>query len=278
MIDLHTHSTFSDGSLTPDALVAEAVRCGLKAMALTDHDGMTGIPAFLTACEHTGLRAIAGVEISIESKHGTMHMLGYFKGPADPALEQELVHIRAGRASRNQLILERLNALGYALTWEDVVRFAGEAVVGRPHFAQALIAKGYLKRKDDVFEHLLGKGKPAYVERFRLTAEAAIGIIRASGGVAVLAHPYTLGLHRKGLRKRVEELAAQGLQGIEAYYPEHDPGQQQVCLNLARDLRLLVTGGSDFHGALNPSIRLGSGFGNLAVPDDLADRLHDHLR
>ncbi len=277
MIDLHTHSTFSDGSLSPEALVAEAARTGLTAIALTDHDGMTGIPLFLKACQSAGLRGIPGVEVSIEFKGGTMHMLGYFDTPAVPSLEQQLVRIRTGRESRNQLILERLNKLGYALTWEDVARFASEAVVGRPHFAQALIAKGYLKRKDDAFERLLGKGKPAYVDRYRLTAEASIAMVREAGGVAVLAHPYTLGLHKTGLRKLLTELTDQGLQGIEAFYPEHDPSQHRFCLSLAKDHNLIVTGGSDFHGAMNPALRLGSGFGNLAVPDDLLEKLYERF-
>lgn len=277
MIDLHTHSTFSDGSLSPEALAAEAARLGLTAVALTDHDGMGGIPLFMKACRSVGVRGIPGVEISIDFKSGTMHMLGYFTAHGGTALDKGLTRIRKGRETRNQIILEKLNALGYSLTWPDVAKFARESVVGRPHFAQALIEKGYVKRKDDAFERLLAKGRPAYVDRFRLTAEEGIAMIRKAGGLAVLAHPYTLGLHKKGLRTLMAELSEQGLGGIEAYYPEHDAEQCRFCLSLAGEHNLAVTGGSDFHGAMNPALRLGSGFGNLAVPDDLVDKLYERL-
>lgn len=277
MIDLHTHSTFSDGSLTPEALVDLAVQVGLKTIALTDHDGMRGIARFMAACRTAGIRGIPGVEISVDCKSGTLHMLGYFPDEKEPRLDAALTRIRQGREDRNQVILEKLNHQGFKIAWQDVLDCAGDDVVGRPHFARALIGKGYFKKKDDVFDRLLGKGQPAYVDRFRLNAEESIAMIRSAGGVAVLAHPLTLGLHRKGMRALLTDLVAKGLQGLEAYYPEHDASQTRNWLTLAAEFSLLVTGGSDFHGAMNPDLRLGSGFGNLAVPDDLADRLYERF-
>jgi predicted metal-dependent phosphoesterase TrpH len=275
MIDLHMHSTFSDGSLTPSQLATEAAKVNLTAAALTDHDGTTGVQPFLDACAAVGIRGIPGVEISVEFKNGTMHMLGYFINPASTALEHELVKFRKGREERNQLILQKLNALGLVLTWDEVAAYAKEDVVGRPHFAQALKARGYVRSKDEAFDRYLGKKKPAYEDRYRLTAGESVNMIRCAGGVPVLAHPFTLGLGKKGLRELVTELAGIGLQGIEAYYPEHDAGQLRLCLELARELNLVVTGGSDFHGALNPDIRMGCGFGNLSIPDHLVDLLYE---
>ena len=275
MIDLHMHSTFSDGSLTPVQLAAEAARAKLTAAALTDHDGTTGVQPFLDACTALGVRGIPGVEISVESTHGTMHMLGYFIDHASAALEAELVKMRGGREIRNQLILKKLNEIGFSLTWDEVADYAVEDVVGRPHFAQAMKARGYVKSKDEAFDRYLGKNKAAYMERYRMTAEESVRMIRGAGGVPVLAHPFTLGLGRKALREQVAELAAMGLQGIEAYYSEHDAGQVRLCLGLAREFNLVASGGSDFHGAINPDIRMGYGFGNLSIPDDLVELLYE---
>ena len=274
MIDLHVHSTFSDGSLTPEELVEKAVGVGLTAMALTDHDGMMGIDRFLAACATHGLRGIPGVEISVDFTGGTLHMLGYCLNHRDSVVEESLARLRDGREIRNREILIKLNALGSPLEWEDVAKFAKEDVVGRPHFSLAMIEKGYVKKKEDAFNRFLAKDKPAYVERIRLTVEQSIAMIRGAGGVPVLAHPFTLNLGRRRLRVFLAELAAKGLQGIETYYSEHDPDQERFCRSIARDLNLVCTGGSDFHGALNPDIRQGVGFGNLNVPDELVDLLY----
>jgi hypothetical protein len=274
MIDLHTHSTFSDGSMTPAELAALAARTKLTAVALTDHDSTTGVKPFLDACQTAGVRGVPGIEISVEFNSGTLHMLGYCIDYTSAELEEELVKIRKGREVRNHLILKKLNELGFSLTWDEVAAYAGEDVVGRPHFAQALKARGFVRGKVDAFDRYLGKNKAAYVDRYRLTAKDSLKMILDAGGVPVLAHPFTMGLGKKALRTMVTELAGMGLQGIEAYYSEHDAGQQNACLELVKDLNLVATGGSDFHGTINPDIRMGYGFGNLSVPDNLVELLY----
>jgi predicted metal-dependent phosphoesterase TrpH len=275
VIDLHIHSTFSDGSLTPEELVELAAKTGLKALALTDHDGMMGIDRFMAACQVHGIRGIPGVEISIEHSGGTLHMLGYYIDHHNTRILEALARLRRGREERNQYILERLNSLGMPLVWEEVACLAKEDVVGRPHFAQAIIAKGYVKTKQDAFDKYLGKGKPAYVERDRFTVDESLELIRGAGGVPVLAHPHTLNMGNRRLREFLAELGTKGLQGIEAYYSEHSREQQRFCLHMARELNWVVTGGSDFHGAMNPHLHLGVGFGALDVPDELVDLLHE---
>jgi predicted metal-dependent phosphoesterase TrpH len=276
MIDLHAHSTFSDGSLTPEELVALAVETGLTAVALTDHDCTDGVPRFLAACEAAGITGVAGVEISAEVPHGALHMLGYGIEPGHPALEPNLANIRDGRQYRNTRILARLNELGLPLTWDEVAANAGEDVVGRPHFAKALLDRGYVSDKQAAFDRYLGKGASAYVDRFRLSPADSLAAIRAAGGVPVLAHPFTLDLGRRELAAYVAELKTIGLGGIEVYYSEHSAEQVQQYLDLAVELDLVATGGTDFHGEINPDVKLGTGFGNLRVPDDVLAALEAH--
>jgi predicted metal-dependent phosphoesterase TrpH len=279
MIDLHVHSTFSDGTQTPAELVALARKIGLKAIALTDHDSTGGVDAFLDACRGAGggdaadLLGIPGVEISADIAKGTMHMLGYFVDHRSAELAAVLEEIRDGRRLRNERILKKLCGLGMNLTWEEVASFAGEDVVGRPHFARAMMAKGYVKSKQEAFDRYLAKGQAAYVDRFRLSPADSISAIVRAGGVPALSHPFTLELSPMALRACVEELREAGLQGIEAYYSEHSPEQTRQYLGLANDLGLLAVGGSDYHGEANPEVRLGRGYGSLNVPDALLEPL-----
>lgn len=273
MIDLHCHSTFSDGSLAPEQLIAEAAKIGLAALALTDHDTVAGLPRFLAAAAGTAVRAVPGVELSVDCSSGVMHMLGYWMDTANPELIRQMEWIRNGREMRNRGMLEKLNALGFAMTWEEVQALAGEDVVGRPHFGQVMLQKGYAKDKNEVFDKWLGDGKPAYVDRPRLTAAAAVAVIRQAGGVAVLAHPFTLRVSRDALASLFFELAAAGLAGVECYYSEHSAELTKEFLAMARQANLVPTGGSDFHGEVSPGIRLGVGFGGLNVPDDVLAQL-----
>jgi predicted metal-dependent phosphoesterase TrpH len=273
MIDLHCHSTFSDGSLTPEQLIAEAAQIGLAALALTDHDTTAGLPRFLAAAAGTPVRAVPGVELSVDCSSGVMHMLGYWMDLDNSELVRQMEWIRDGRAMRNRAMFEKLNALGFAMTWDEVQGFAGEDVVGRPHFAQVMLQKGYAKDKNEAFDKWLGDGKPGYADRPRLTAEVAVALIRQAGGVAVLAHPFSLRVGKEAMAALFLELAGVGLAGVECYYSEHSADLTKDYLEMAKRANLVPTGGSDFHGEVSPGIRLGSGFGGLNVPDEVLAQL-----
>ncbi len=274
MIDLHVHSRFSDGLCTPEALVERASETALSALALTDHDTLAGVPRFLAAAAAAGLRAVSGLELSVDYGETTVHLLGYGCDPGDAGLQSALVRVREGRHRRNVEILSRLSRLGCAITWPDVLARAGDpTVVGRPHFAAVLAAKGYARGHRDAFTRYLGRGAPAYVERDRLEPEAAIARIRGAGGVAVLAHPGLCGLSDDSLREFVRRLADGGLGGLEAWHPSHGRRQVELFVALAASLGLITTGGSDFHGATATDATPGFGAGVPAVPDACFDAL-----
>ena len=274
MIDLHCHSTCSDGTLRPAELVCLALREGLDALALTDHDTLAGLPEFLAAAQGTPLRAVPGVEVSVQFPKGEMHILGYWIEDIRSGFNEMLAKIRGGREISNREILVKLAALDMPLGYEEVAVLAGGDVMGRPHIARAMQARGYVLNRQQAFDRYLGYGQPAYAGRLHYRPEEVFECIHAAGGVAVLAHPVFLGLGIKPLTALMEELAASGLDGIEAYYPEHTPSQQRRFEALGRRLGLIPTGGSDFHGGLTPYVRLGRNRGEtLQTPDDTVDRL-----
>ena len=269
MIDLHTHSTFSDGSDTPEALVALGAQVGLSAMALTDHDNMGGADQFLQACRRRGITGLTGVEISAEVPSGSLHILGYGIDPTHAELLKHLDRVLDGRAWRNEQILQKLNELGLVLTWAEVAAQAGEDVVGRPHFARAMQKRGYISSTQEAFDNYLAKGKPAYVDRYRLAPADGIRLIRAAGGLAVIAHPFTWIAESTEFESALVGLVQQGLGGIEAYYPEHGHERKIAYLRLAHKLGLVVTGGTDYHGAAKPNVALGKADGSFLVPDEV---------
>lgn len=273
MIDLHTHSVYSDGTNTPAELIAIAAERGLQALALTDHDSVGGIPELLSAAETTSVEAVPGIELSAECERGTMHILGYFIDPACPTLLEKIEKVRLGRDERNIEILKKLNKLGYRLLWEDVEKWKGKDVVGRPHIALALVERGHVKSKKAAFDLLLAKGRPGYAERYRYTAMECIDLIRQAGGISVLAHPATIYLKDEKLRNLVGELKGHGLGGIEVYYGEHRPDNRKKFMEWAREFDLVCTGGTDFHGMNTPDLKLGTGFGQLHVPDEVLAHL-----
>lgn len=274
MIDLHCHSVFSDGTNTPEELAALAEQGGLTALALTDHDTTDGLERFAAACLNTSVQAVSGIELSAESGSVSLHILGYLFDPDHGELQEALRWIREGRAERNLRILEKLNRIGYSLTHDDVRKHAGNELVGRPHFAAALMEKGYFKHKDKIFRQLLGKGKAAYVDRRRLVPENCVELIRKAGGVPVIAHPGQMKLTSRALRRLVKKLKENGLGGIEVWHPAHQPHQCAAFLRICEDYGLTATGGSDFHGALTPDLMLGRGFGDL----DISGHILEHLR
>jgi predicted metal-dependent phosphoesterase TrpH len=273
LIDLHTHSVYSDGTNTPEELIQLAEERGLSAIALTDHDTVGGIQPLLDAAQDSPVEAVPGIELSAECDRGTMHILGYFIDHACPELLNKVDTVREGREVRNVEILKRLNKLGYRLMWSDVEEQAGKDVVGRPHFAEALVVLGHVKSRKAAFDMLLAKGRPAYVERYRYTASECIELIRRAGGVSVLAHPATIYMPEDQLKALVRELREQGLGGIEAYYAEHHPENIARFRGWAEEFGLICTGGTDFHGGNTPDLKLGTGFGQLRVPDEALAQL-----
>lgn len=269
MIDLHTHSTCSDGTFAPAQLVREAKAAGLTHLSLTDHDTADGVAEARAEAAAQGIGFIGGLEISAEFQPGTMHILGYGFREGDGVLEERLRYVRRCREERNPKIVQNLRGMGFELTLEEVAAMAGGTVVGRPHFAQVMLAKGFVSSLQEAFDKYLAKGRPAYVNKVRLGPEESIAAIRGAGGVAVLAHPLQLKLGRDGeLESQVKRLAGLGLEGMECFYRNHSPEDTASLLALAKKLGLVATGGSDFHGANRPHIRLGVGEGNLKVPPE----------
>lgn len=274
MIDLHTHTTCSDGADSPEQLAEEAVACGLTAVAVTDHETTDGTARFAAAAAGR-FRAIPGVEISADRPGGggSVHLLGYFIDINHPEFVDAMARMRRGREERNAEILRKLDELGCRVDPAEVAAAATGGFVGRLHIAQVLEERGFVQDRREAFVRWLKRGRPAYVGRLRFAAEETIRLIRAAGGVAVLAHPYQLGLHIRRLREFVRVLKAAGLCGIEAYYSDHNDVKTRQFLRLAVEEDLAVTGGSDTHGSYKPDIRLGRGFGNLNIPDDLVGLL-----
>jgi 3',5'-nucleoside bisphosphate phosphatase len=273
VIDLHSHSTASDGSDSPAALMELAGRTGLSAIALTDHDTVEGLAEARAAAADVGVRLIQGCELSCEVGAATMHLLVYFLADTPGPLQDRLSGLQAARADRNERIVAVLRAHGLDVTLEEILDEAGGGSVGRPHVAGVLLRKGYVRSVQEAFDVWLGKGKPAYLERQRLLPAEAIALAHASGAVAVLAHPTSLGFEGPELETFVAGLAADGIDGMECEYGRYDPDLRAGLRLLAGRLDLAVTGGSDYHGRYKPDIALGTARGDLHVPDDLLDAL-----
>lgn len=250
--DLHIHTTISDGLHTPAEIVGMALKIGLRVIAITDHDAIEGVAIARAAACGSPLQVIPGVEISASLEETECHVLGYFVDDGDASLVQQLALFRAARLDRLQTMLARLRALGMTLSWERVCELGGEGSIGRPHVARAMIEAGYVGDAKQAFERYLGRGKPAYVPRYKVTPVEAIRMIRAAGGLPVLAHPWEL----LGI---LPDLVSEGLVGLEAYYAGYSAIATNYLGQVAHEYGLLCTGGSDFHGlALSPNNILGS--------------------
>jgi predicted metal-dependent phosphoesterase TrpH len=267
-IDLHTHSLRSDGALSPADLVKRAAARGVKIQALADHDTLAGVAEAAATGRDLGVRIIPATELNTESEWGDAHVLGYFFDPADAALEDRLRWLRENRGKRIELMVERLNALGYAVELARVLEIAQGGALGRPHLAQALFEKGYVRTYDEAFATLIAKGSPAYVARVGLDPFEAVALVRKHGGVPSLAHPGTV----IGLDELLPKLVAAGLAGIEAFYKDHSPEMTARCLARAREFDLVPTGGSDFHGRGEHGADLGGIFVPLETIEHLESR------
>lgn len=258
-VDLHAHTTASDGTLRPTELVQAAAVIGLSVLAVTDHDTTAGVAEAQQAAIPLGIRLVPGVELSAEGPPGKCHLLGLGVDPFYPRLTQTLAELSENRRQRNTKIVARLNALGIPITVEEVIAAAPPgANVGRPHVAAALVARGAVQSLAEAFQLYLGDGKPAAVEKDTLTPAEAIALIHEAGGKCFLAHPGLLRLaEHETYESRILALKKLGMDGIEAYYSSYGPAEEALFVRLAEKHQLLVTGGSDFHGANKPHVPLG---------------------
>lgn len=244
-VDLHVHTTASDGRFSPADIVRKAASLDLTTIAITDHDTVDGLSAALEAARaYPALRVIPGVELSTDVREGEIHVLGYFIDYTDAGLLRSLETMRDSRVNRARKMVEKLRALGMPLDWERVLQIAGEGAIGRPHVAQAMLEKGYIPTLQDAFRVYLGHGGPAYVERDKLTPAEAVRLILKSGGLPVLAHPLTGG----DPETTIQELKAVGLVGVEVYYASYSDEEITPLLGLASKHGLIATGGTDYHG------------------------------
>jgi predicted metal-dependent phosphoesterase TrpH len=274
MIDLHTHSTVSDGSDQPADIPKLAAEAGCTAVALTDHDRLDGVTEAVAAAAALGVELVPGCELSCEVEKGTMHVLVYFVEPGEGPLQDELVRLQQARDTRNQRMATKLaDELGLPITLEEIEAEAGGTGVGRPHVAAVLVRKGVATSIQDAFDRFLAKGQAGYVDKERLSPAEALRLAQASGGVPVLAHPRSLELQPGPLEAAVAELAELGLAGLEAIYGRYDPEQRAGLAALATRLGLVITGGSDHHGTYKPDLRVGTGRGDLDVPDRALEEL-----
>ena len=278
-IDLHIHSTASDGTFSPSEILQLAAQAGLQAISITDHDTLDGSRQALQCDIAPGLRFVTGVEISAQppdecQTHGSLHILGYGVDPDHVELVETLHRFQQVRQTRIHQIIERLHQLGVRLNLEQVMAEVGEGAPGRPHVASAMIKAGIVPDIEAAFQNYLGKGRPAYVTKERLDCRQAFALILAAGGIPVLAHPYLVECQEPdGWSNLLERLCALGLKGLEVYYTKHPPEAVLHYQVMAEKFGLIATGGSDFHGALTPDIKIGRGTGNLHVPYELFENM-----
>jgi 3',5'-nucleoside bisphosphate phosphatase len=266
-VDLHIHTTASDGKYTPAEIVSRAAAVGLLYISICDHDTIDGIlPAQAAAHSFPGLTVISGVEINTDIPAGELHILGYYCDSASRELTETLANLRDSRILRARKMISRLRSLGLKINYERVEELAGAGSIGRPHIAQALLERGYINNFREAFSKYIGRGGPAYVERDKMTPDEAVRLIRRAGGIPVLAHPLT----SDNYAELVAGLKPAGLLGLEIYYGNYSSEQVQVLLALAAKFDLIATGGSDFHGLDSTNE---SQLGAVAIPLSCAQQL-----
>lgn len=271
-IDLHTHSNCSDGSMTPTELVAHAAERGLKAIALSDHDTVAGIDEALEAGRRYGVEIVPAIEFSVQSDTET-HILGFYIDHKCERLKEALENINKVRWQRTVNTCENLQRLGFDVSMEEALRIAPSGLIGRAHFARILMEKGYTKSVKEGFEKYLANGRPAYDGTQYLTAEMAVKLIEDIGGVSFVAHPHLIRLSDESLREFLIMLKGYGLCGIEGYYNEYTPEMQEYFHNLARELGLEISGGTDYHAKMKPHIEIGIGQDNMQIPYSVLENI-----
>jgi 3',5'-nucleoside bisphosphate phosphatase len=276
LIDLHSHTNESDGSCSPVELVGEAVAAGVRVLGITDHDTFRGFDSALPVAREAGIELVCGIELSTKLHGQSVHLLGYFLGENGLAdFRTWILEMQASRRDRNIRLVARLRELGFDITLEEA-EARGRGMTGRPHFAQLMVEKGYVPNIREAFDEYLDESAKGYVYRREPQFAEGVERIRQAGGIASLAHPVRV---RGDVPAVLPELCDAGMNAIEAYHSDHAPRDTELYLGLARRYGLLVTGGSDFHGAVKPGVRLGTGCGsNLNIPADLLDQLKARAR
>ena len=272
-IDLHIHTAASDGTDAPAAAVEHAARLGLAAVSVTDHDTAAGTAEAMAAGARLGVEVVSGIEVSTDYRDNNIHILGYFIDPEAPALRQVLDWVEIERRERNEKMAEMLSAAGFDISIEAVRAEYPDAVIGRPHFAEFLMRRGYVSSVAEGFDRYLEVGRPFFLPKRRISVARAIETIRRSGGVAVLAHPLQYRYPENEVLALIEYARELGVQAMECYYSEHSPAEQAWLLDKAAEYGLGVSGGSDWHGSRKSWIEMGSGTGDMCVPYDVLEGL-----
>jgi hypothetical protein len=274
-VDLHLHSTESDGRLPPGELIQLCYDNGVRRLALTDHDTTNGLPIAIEAGQKLGVEVIPGIELSTDIPGTEVHVLGHFVDYTDAAFQEKLHQFQLGRLGRAEGMVAKLGELGVPISWGRVKEIAGEGSVGRPHVAQALLEAGHVKSMPEAFDKYIGRNGPAYVERYKLTPEEAVALIHSVKGMAVLAHP----LETAGLEAIIPDLVAAGLDGIECYYQGYGVKEVEHLVATARKHGLVPTGGSDYHGFPMSGMReVTNAPGSVRIPPEVVDELLERQR
>ncbi len=278
MIDLHVHTNASDGTFSPVAVVKMAAELGLTAVAITDHDTVEGVKPAQDQGKVSGLDVVAGVELSARCDCGSLHILGYLMDTLDRQLLQVLDSLREGRKERTRKIVAKLSGLKLPVTIQDIEREAKGGAHGRPHVARVLVMKGVVRTPQEAFDRFLRRGAPAFAEKVKLDPEIAVQTILAAGGVPVIAHPHTIeDQYMPRLEVMVSRLVSYGVKGIEVFYPKHTPRQKRIYLELADRFNLVATGGTDFHGANKPDVKLGAICSGHPLPYSIIEALRERV-
>lgn len=274
-VDLHVHSTYSDGTDTPKELVKKAALKGLSAIALTDHDTVEGVCEALQAGPEYGVEVIPGVELSTSFGNSEVHIVGLFINYNDSSLQSRLSQLKDTRINRNRIMCERFLDYNIEVSYDEMLSMYPDSVITRAHFADYLLKKGYIKSRNEAFERFIGDHGPCYVPREKISPNEAIQLIKQSGGVAVLAHPVLYHLGNDRMNELINLLCDAGLDGIEAIYSTYSLGDELSVRNIASKYNLLISGGSDYHGKNKPDIELGVGRGRLFVPYEVLSNLRN---
>ena len=272
-IDLHIHSTASDGTDTPTQIVQKAAKLGLAAIAVTDHDSVSGVAEAVQAGKEYSVEVVPGIEVSSDYRDENVHILGYFIDIDAPAMRPVLDWVKVERMDRNVKLVEMFQRDGFDISMEALLREYPGSVLGRPHFCEYLMHKGYISTVKEGFDKYLGEGKPYYLPKRRISIATAVETIVGAGGVPVLAHPFMYHYSKPEIIELIETVKDLGIRAVEAYYSEFSDEQTEWLLRAAEKYGLGISGGSDYHGPRKPHIAIGTGCNNLAIPYSVLENL-----